>query len=146
MEITIEHKPEPAPRVTGAALRNIQLADAQADQVLGALRSAAARLSDALNQTDVNATTLAEGWSALASWTVAKNVVSDLCDRHKSGIRIDVYHTWPISGLTSIHSPESALKKASEQYVHSLRQSGVPMEDTGLHTISYWRDAQARGC
>jgi hypothetical protein len=147
MEITIVHNPIPAPRVTGQALRSIQMADAHADRVLGVLRASAARLSAAISipQAEVNAAALAEGLAALEEFNAARSAVADLVVRHRNSTTINSCIKWPIYNKANL-IPDEALQRACDRYKEELIKSGVPMSECGWATVEYWRDAQSRGC
>lgn len=142
IEITHTTTPLP-PHLSGPALRSAQSADRQVEAVVSRIRQAAARLEVVLNETQVSAALLAEGFAAVSEYRSALDARSTLTARHRVDVVDD--RIWPI--MPNLHwAPWFALNQAAEYYRKTLVGAGIPMEESGYTTAQYWQDAAARGC
>lgn len=133
--------------VTGAALRSVQFADADADAYAATLQALAGNWWLVLQ-----APPDALGIAALISATSAINshleTKTKLTPRHRE-IRLSGWQLYPNEKLAPgwPHAfPANAASDAAKSYRELLLNAGVPMPVEGSGTAQYWRDAAARGC
>ncbi len=134
-------------KVTGAALRSVELADKAADQFYAELQMSVDAVNDANGVVEINATNIAEMFRAIQGLNKIRDGKELLVKRHQHYILANFWEsTYGNNIINENASHQDYAKKCAEWYKGQLVEAGVPMSDTGFWTREYWLDAAARGC
>lgn len=132
-------------KLSGAALRSVEVAEAKANLLFYSLEQSVAMLDRALSVPKADATgdDIADALEAACYVNARIQEIEQLPSRYKKFSIENRWSTWPLCGHQAYAT--DAPKHAATRRVEELKAAGSILPGPDIHTSECWRDAAKRG-